>query len=112
MINTVLQAIERFESSGPFGETQIPTAILDNGTENETVSLVDTEEDTSDDSEDYKDIQDLESHEYVSQKTNQASIKQTLKDKIKFRRESEGADEIKTLFEPPKQYQVLTKFFS
>lgn len=105
MINNVLQTIERYESSSSFDQSQLPVDIFDAGDEQGTTVLSDIEEESSNDSIEFLDIK-INNHNETVKQTDQILIKQTLKDKIRIRRESEGAAEIKNLFEPPKTYEL------
>lgn len=110
MINTVVDAIEEFEASVASvasDESQLPLSIFENGIDDDYNVDVETEDDTSDSSDEYKDaLESSSSDDTKIPVSPQQFIKQTLKDKIRFRRESENAGELTNLFQPPRQYKV------
>ena len=96
-----------FDLSSELETSVVPTIALENIESDDASVREYTDEDTSDDSDDFKESVVSEKLPFL---TDPDQIKQTLKDKIRIRRESEGAGEITKfdLFGPPVQYQVHT----
>lgn len=98
MIHSVLQDIESFEnSSANIVSIKENESANQNSGINVVIELSCQGFDTGNE------------YQITPNATKCLSIKQCLKDKIKLRRESQGAEEIKNLFEPPKQYPLTVE---
>lgn len=103
MINTILQATEQFEiRHESIDQANVPITVYENDAEFSNWQHAESEGSPTSDESTEPEISDPDYDPYV-----RFEVKRSLNQKIRIRRESEGAGEIKNLFEPPKKYKVF-----
>ncbi|KAL4239217.1 hypothetical protein ACF0H5_000034 [Mactra antiquata] len=115
MLNTILGTTEQFDPPDDVvkAPANVPITVYENDTDQSDSPEEDEEEETgnnlaSDTSNDEDDLT-LPTDVIEDLPSPYSQVKESLKEKIRTRRESEGADEIKNLFEVPKKYKMTVE---